>query len=153
MPIKKFDARIVHTGDDCSIHYPNDTYVYQELKSAFSDGDKVTVEIKSRRKPRSLAANAYLHLCLQMIADETGNSLDSVKSTVKAMYAKKPLLDVDGEPIYDKATGEQAMYIQDTKDMSSAEAFDFTEKVRVFAMDFVGLILPLPEENIKLNLK
>lgn len=153
MPIKKFDARIVHTGDDCSIHYPNDTYVYRELKAAFEDGSKVTVEIKSRRKPRSLPQNNYLHMALQMIADETGNSLDAVKTTLKAMYAKKPLLDKEGEPIYNKDTGEQAMYVQDTRDMSTVEAMAFTENIRLFGIEFCNLVIPLPEENIKLNLK
>jgi hypothetical protein len=153
MPNRKFDAFVVHTDDDATLHYNNENFVFKELKSAFEDGSKVTVEVKTRRKPRSLPANAYLHLCLGMIADETGNSLEVIKITLKGMYAKKPLLDKEGEPMYDKATGEAVMYIQDTSDMSSIEAFEFTEKVRMFAMDFCGMILPLPEENIKLILK
>jgi hypothetical protein len=131
--------------------FDNETWVYGDLKTAFNDGYKVTVEIKSRRKPRSLAQNAYLHLMLQMIADETGNDLEAVKSTVKAMYAKKPLLDKEGEPIYDKATGEVVSYIQDTRDMSTLEAMEFTENVRMFAQDFLGMNIPLPGENTELN--
>lgn len=151
--IKKYDATIIHTGaNDVSIHFLNEKFVYGDLKSAFGDGDKVTVEVKSRRKPRSLAANAYLHMCLQMIADETGNDLETVKSTVKALYAKKPLLNKDDEPIYDKETGEQAMYIQDTRDMSTTEAFEFTERVRMFAQEFRGLILPEPLQQIDLKI-
>ncbi len=153
MPNRKYDAIIVHTGDDATLHFPAEKWVYSDLKEAFKDGEKITVEIKSGRKPRNLDQNAYLHLCLQMIADETGNSLEVVKTTVKAMYAKKQLLDKDGEPIYDKNTGEPAMYIQDTRDMSTTECFTFTENVRMFATDFCGLILPDPDENIKLNLK
>lgn len=154
MSKRVYDAVIVHTGErDVSINFINEKYVYADLNTAFTDGEKVTVEIKTRRKPRSLAANAYLHMVLQMIADETGNDLDSVKTTVKALYAKKPLLDKEGEPIYDKITGEQAMYVQDTRDMSSIEAFEFTERVRMFAADFCGMIIPLPEEQIKANLK
>lgn len=154
MPIRKYDGHIIHTGDkDVSIHFPNAAFVYADLASAFTDNEKVTVEIKSRRKPRNLAQNAYLHMCLQMIADETGNDLEAVKSTVKAMYAKKALLDKDGDVIYDPSTGEQAMYIQDTRDMSTIEAFEFTEKVRMFAIDFCNIILPLPEEQIKANVK
>lgn len=150
---KKYDAFIVHTADDCILHFNNETYVYRDLKEAFKDGTKVTVEIKSRRKPRSLDQNAYLHLCLGMIADETGNSLDRVKLTLKAMYAKKPMLDKEGDPIYDKASGETVMYIQDTSDMNTLEAFEFTENVRMFAQDFCNLILPLPDEQIDLKFK
>lgn len=151
MPVRKYDAVIVHTGDDCTIHFPREKWVYRDLKEAFGDQAKVTVEINSRRKPRSLPQNAYLHMVLQMIADETGNSLEVIKSTLKSMYAKKPLLDKEGEPIYDKETGETVNYIQDTRDMSTIEAMEFTENVRMFAQEFCGMIIPLPGENIDLN--
>lgn len=150
MPVRKYDAFIVHTGADCTIHFANPKWVYGDLKEAFSDNSKVSVEIKGRSKPRNLPQNAYLHLCLNMIADETGNALEVVKSTCKAMYAKKPLLNKDGDEIYDK-NGEVAYYIQDTRDMSTTECFEFTEKVRMFALDFCGLVLPLPGEQIDLK--
>ncbi len=153
MSIRKFDAVLVHTGDDCTIHFNNESYVYKDLKMAFDDQSKITVEIKSRRKPRSLMQNAYLHMCLNMIADETGNSLEVIKTTLKSMYAKKPLLDKEGEPILDKNTGEVVSYIQDTRDMSTVESAEFTENVRLFAMDFCNLVIPLPEEQINLNFK
>lgn len=153
MPTRRYDARIVHTADDCTIHFNNEGYCYKDLKESFGDGSKITVEIKSRRKPRSLPQNAYLHMVLQMIADETGNSLEVIKTTLKAMYAKKPLLDKEGEPIYDKSTGEAVSYIQDTSDMSTIEAMEFTDNVRMFAMDYCGINIQLPEENIKFNLK
>lgn len=153
MPVRKYDGYIIHTGEDSTIHFPNESFVYKDLKSAFKDNDKITVEIKTRRKPRNLDQNAYLHLCLNMIADETGNSLDVVKNTCKAMYAKKPLLDKDGDEIFDKETGEVAYYIQDTRDMSTTECFEFTEKVRMFALDFCGILLPLPDEQIDINFK
>lgn len=148
---KSYDAIIVHIGDDCTLHLPREQFVYRDLREAFADGSKVTVEIKSRRKPRSLPQNAYLHLILQMIADETGNSLEAVKSTVKAMYAKKPLLDKDGEQIYDKATGEVVSYVQDTRDMSTTDMMLFTDNVRMFATDFLGMNIPEPGDNIEIN--
>lgn len=150
---RTFDAHIVHTADDCTIHFPAEKWVYSELRKAFADGEKVTVEIKGRRKPRSLSANNYLHMCLQIIADETGNSLESVKSTLKGMYAKKPLLDKDEEPIIYQQTGESAMYIQDTSDMSSVEFGEFVEHVKVFSIDFCGFSLPEPNDNIELKFK
>lgn len=149
----KYDGYIIHTGEDSTIHYPNETFVYKDLKRAFADNAKVTIEIKPRRKPRNLDQNAYLHLCIGMIADETGNSLESVKTTLKAMYAKKPLLDKDGHEIFDKNSGEVAFYIQDTRDMSTTECFDFTEKVRMFAQDFCNMVLPLPDEQIDIKFK
>lgn len=64
---------------------------------------------------------------------------------------KKPLLDKGGEPIYDKATGEVVSYIQDTRGMSTIEAMEFTENVRMFVQDFLGMNIPLPGENIEIN--
>jgi len=152
MAVRTFDAFIDHTGEtDCSISFINEKNCYSELRRSFDNHAKVTIEIKSRRKPRNLDQNAYLHLCLQMIADDTGNSLDQVKTTLKALYAKKPLLK-DGEPIYDNKTGEQAMYIQDTRDMSTLECFEFTENVRMFAIDFLGFVIPEPQKQIKMKI-
>jgi len=153
MSVRTFDATIVHTAHDATLHFINEAYVYKELMLAYKDGSRVTVEIKSRRRPRSLAQNSYLHMCLQMIADETGNSLESVKMTLKAMYAKKPLLDKEGHPIADVESGEIAYTIQDTRDMNTIEAMEFTENVRMFARDFCMIELPLPDQNIELNFK
>jgi hypothetical protein len=150
---RTYNGRVVHTGTDCSLMFDNEAFVYADLKAAFADQAKVTVEIKSRRKPRSLSQNAYLHLCLNMIADETGNSLEVIKTTLKAMYCKKPLLDREGEPIIDKATGEVVHYIQDTSDMDTFEASQFTENVRMFAIDFCGMTIPDPDQNIELRFK
>lgn len=152
MPTKSYDAIIIHTGDDCTIHFPNETYVLADIKKLFKDQERVTIEVKSRKKIRNIDQNAYLHLCLQMIADETGNSLDAVKTTLKALYAKQPLLYRNGDPIVDKSSGEIAHYIQDTRYMSTVECFEFTEKVIMFARDFCAIVLPQPDENIKLKL-
>lgn len=149
MPVRNYDA-IIENGNFAFIHK---TYVLRDIAESFEEKDKVTIMIKSRRKPRSLKQNAYMHQCMQMIADETGNSLERVKSTLKAMYAKKPLLDKEGEHIHDPETGEIVFYIQDTSDMSTLEAFEFTENVRMFAQDFCNLYVPLPDENIPLNFK
>jgi len=149
MPVRNYDA-IIENG---TYNFVHKTYVLRDIAESFEDKDKVTITIKSRRKPRSLKQNAYMHMCMQMIADETGNSLERVKSTLKAMYAKKPLLDKEGEQIFDPTTGEAVFYIQNTSDFSTIEAFEFTENVRMFAQDFCNLYVPLPDENIELPLK
>jgi len=147
MPTRTADAIIIHTGEDATLHVPQDVWWFKELKNAFKDGERVTVEVKTRRKPRSLSQNSLFHVYCQEIADETGNDMESVKATLKALYARKPLLDKEGEPIYNKATGEPAEYVQDTRDMSTIEMAELTEKTRVFAMDFLNIVLPLPEEQ------
>lgn len=156
MPVRNYDAVVKHMHRKdmgALLEYPNIVYVLKDIQDAFKNDEKVTVTIKTRRKPRSLSANNYLHLCLQIIADETGNSLDNVKSTLKLMYAKKPLLNKDEEPIIDEKTGEQAFYVQDTSDMDSFEFGQFVENVKMFAIDFCGFSLPEPDENLSLKFK
>lgn len=151
--VRTYDAQIVYTGDDCTLHFPQERYVYGNLKESFKDGERVIVTIQPRKKKRSLSQNSYLHMLLQMIADETGNSLEVIKTTIKAMYAKKELTDKHGDPLIDENTGEAAYYIQETSDMSVEEMMLLTENVKEFARDFLGMVLPEPSEQLPLKIK
>ena len=119
----------------------------------FKHNQRVWVTLETYYKTRTSAQNSLFHVYCQEIADETGQDLDTVKATVKAMYAQKPLLDKDGEPIVNKATGDVAMYIQDTRDMNTVEMATLTEQVRMFALEFFGIVLTLPEEQMQLKYK
>ena len=153
MAVRTFDAKIVHTGSDATLHFSNEAYCFKELMLAYADGSRVTVEIKSRRKPRSLAQNNTFHWYCGLIADDTGNDLETVKNTVKAMFLKKPMVDKSGKEIINPETGEVAYFIQDTRNLSTVEMMELTENTRLFAAEWFGMDLPLPDENIKLNLK
>ena len=60
MPVRKYDAIIKYIGKSgCAIDFVNTGYVQGDLKDAFADGSRVTVEIKSRRKTRSLPQNNF----------------------------------------------------------------------------------------------
>jgi hypothetical protein len=56
---RKFDAVIKYVKNSCFIDFPRYEWVYKELATAFKDGERVTVEVKSRRKPRSLNQNDF----------------------------------------------------------------------------------------------
>jgi hypothetical protein len=116
------------------------------------DGDYL-ITIDKLRKKRSNSANSLFHVYCQEIADETGQDMETVKATVKQMYARKPMLDANGEHVVDKETGDVAMYVQDTRDMNSLEMYELTENTRLFAMDFFGIVLKLPEEQTELKFK
>jgi hypothetical protein len=146
--IKTYDALISHTETDCSINFVSERWVYSNLKESFSDNSKVTVEVKSRRKPRSLPQNGLFHAYCGIIADETGNSLDRVKSTLKGIYCKKPFKDKNGDEVYNPETGEVLTYIQNTADMDTIEMATLTEQTRMFALEWFGIVCPLPEEQI-----
>lgn len=151
---RKYDAIIIHTGErDISIHFPNDRFVYADLRQAFEDQAKVTIEFKSRSKPRTLSQNSLFHAYCGVIAEETGNSLELVKSTLKLMFCKKDVTDKDGNVVVNPDTGEALTYIQKTSDMSKLEMTELIDNTRLFAAEWFKIYLPLPEEQIKLKLK
>lgn len=124
---------------------------FQSDIADFKDGARVWISIETYYKTRTSAQNSLFHVYCQEIADYSGQDLETVKSTVKAMYAQKALLDKDGEPIVNEATGDVAMYIQDTSRMNTIEMAELTENTRLFAMEYFGIVLTLPEEQMKIK--
>jgi len=64
-----------------------------------------------------------------------------------------PLTTNDGEIMADKSSGEVLERVKRTSELTVVEFMEFTENVRLWAMDFLGLYLSLPEEQVELNLK
>lgn len=152
MPNRTFDARIVHTADDCSIMFTNETYVYQEIKLAFGDGDKVSVEIKSRRKPRSLKQNDfYWGYFLQF-------EIDCFKEFWGDIYDKKQIHDWNkqnflGDVRAIESTGEIVRLPGSSKELSTVEFEAKLDEIRQwFSLNFEWEI-PYPQEQIDINLK
>lgn len=118
----------------------------------FNDEAKVYITIETYYRKRTLNQNNYFHLICSMIGDETGQDLESVKSTIKLLYARKPVLDKNGEQLWNIETGEPLEYVQDTRDMTTVEMVDLCEKARMFALDYFGIVVPLPNEQVELKL-
>lgn len=153
MASRRYDGLIVHTGADCTIHFNNEKWVYADLKDAFSDNSKVTVEIKTRRKPRSLKQNSVLHWYINEIAEETGMAPDDVKDVLRHKFLSEDICDQNGEIMADKSTGEVLKRYKSTTELSTIEFNEFTESIRLWANDFLGLQLPLPNEETELKFK
>lgn len=153
MAIRKYDAIIVHTNEDCTIHFPRETYVYKDLKDTFGDQTKVTVEVKTRRKPRTLKQNSVLHWYINAIADETGMAPDDVKEVLRHKFLSEDILDRNGEIMADKASGEVIKRYKSTAELSTIQMLTFTEEIRMWAADFLSLHLPLPNEEVELKFK
>jgi hypothetical protein len=151
MPTRKFDGVIVHTGDDTTFNFPNDRYVYRELRLSFDDGAKVTVEIKTRRKPRSLKQNSVLHWYINEIAEETGIEPNAIKEVLRHKFLSVDAVDKNGDIMADKSTGEVLKTYRSTTNLSTIEFNEFTEQIRLWANDFLGLQLPLPNEDVELK--
>jgi hypothetical protein len=150
---RTFDAVVVHTSKDATLHFSNEAYCFKELMLAFSDGAKVSVTIKSRRKPRSLKQNAVLYWYINAIADETGMHPDDVKGVLRHRFLSEDITDKNGEIMADTASGEVLKRYKSTTELSTVEMMQFTEEIRIWALDFLNMTLPLPNEQVTFNLK
>lgn len=94
------------------------------------------ITVEPYRKKRSLNQNAYLHMILGVIANETGNSIEDVKEFYKYQYlGTKPIL-----------VGEIDCFVsRSTTELSTKEMADFTEKIIAHAQTELGIILPAQE--------
>lgn len=103
-----------------------------KLNKLKSDG--VVVEMKEVKPLRSLAANAYLHVCLNLFAIHTGSTLYEAKIDLKRLCAFMH---------YEKA-GKK--YLRETHKMQSDELAKFTEWVRNYSANEAGYYILSPEE-------
>jgi hypothetical protein len=124
----------------------------EDLKN-FKDKDRVWIIVETYYPKRSLKQNNLLHLYLSEIAKETGAQLEQIKDALKKKFLSVPLTTNDGEIMADKSSGEVLERVKGTSELTVTEFMEFTENVRLWAAEFLGLILPLPEEQVELNLK
>ena len=122
----------------------------EDLKD-FKDKDRVWITVEKYYAKRSLKQNNLLHLYLSEIAKETGMQLEPIKDALKKKFLTVALTTKDGEIMADKSTGEVLERVKGTSELTVTEFMEFTDNVRVWAMEFLGLILPLPEEQVELK--
>ena len=154
---QNFDAFIKHYNDTNGrttgfISFINQKLVDNILSEFFKNGEKVTITVKTRRKPRSLPQNSLIHAYMTIIANESGNTLETVKSVLKRLFLTRDVIDKNGDVVFNPKTGEVLTYVQDTSELSTIEMAAFTEEIRMWALDF-GIYLPLPKENHELKLR
>lgn len=97
-------------------------------------GKRVTVVLGRKRKPRSLAENAYMWAVVyQMIALETGHEPQEVHDAMRVRFLLRHSERLGVRPI-------------STTVLSTVEMEEYLEKVRAFAATELGLHIPLPNE-------
>jgi hypothetical protein len=119
----------------------------------FKDKDRVWIVIEKYYTKRSLKQNNLLHLYLSEIAKETGMQLEQIKDALKKKFLTVALTTKDGEIIADKESGEVLERVRGTSELTVVEFMEFTDNVRLWSAEFLGLILPLPEEQVELKFK
>ena len=113
------------------------------------EGKRVVFKIEKVKSIRSLQQNNYLHLLFTMFKDalnDLGNeyTMEEVKELCKAKFS---LIDV-----VNKDSGECiGQRIKGTHEMGKMEMCEFVDNIIRWAASFFGIILPSPNENVKLN--
>ena len=96
----------------------------------------VIVEVKEKKKVRSISQNSYLHVIITIYAIEYGCSLDEMKQLLK--YWKR---------LY-KVKGKAIIYDQTSK-MNSEELTGFIEWIRTRVAQMLDIYIPTSEEYIQ----
>ena len=115
-------------------------------------GMDIEISFKRWRKSRTLKQNALFHAYVHEISDQTKMSAERVKRAIKAQFLTVDILDYDGVPMTNPATGEVLKEVRDTSDLNTEEMSELCENVKIWVMDF-GVYLKAPNEQEELKFK
>lgn len=104
------------------------------------------VELKEKKRQRSLSQNSYLHLLLGYFASEFGLSLEEVKFDV---FKKTVNKEIFGRERVNKR-GKSITYMRSTRDLDTGEMTTAIERFRNYSAAVAGLYLPQPNEEAAL---
>lgn len=93
---------------------------------------------------RSTSQNSYLHLCLGIIADDTGNSLEAVKQ----YYKEQICPDIYVSYKEDRLLGKVKI-VESSARISKEKMSQSIDRLRMFASN-IGIYLPSPEDEAAL---
>ena len=100
--------------------------------------DKKGVWIVKKYHPkRTNLQNRYMHAIFNMIAKETGYTMEEVKQIYKRKFLS-----------YEKeVNGIVTKFVKNTRDLDTKEETDFIEKIRNSASADLGIYVPAPHES------
>lgn len=111
-------------------------------------GKYVVIEVKARRSTRSDAQNRYYWGCVvpmvRVALKDIGHKL-SIEDThlfLRSRFLKEEMVNDDGEVI-----GE---LIKHTSQLTKSQFSDYTEEIKQFSAEYLGLIIPDPNEQISI---
>jgi len=107
---------------------------------------RVSLEIKPWRGVRSRQANAYYWSCvLDPMAKDQEMTPDEVHEAMCARFLPNEAKRV---AFFNKMTGEEIAIYTDGKrssKLAGTEFYDFVERVRLFALEFLGIVTEDPD--------
>lgn len=96
-----------------------------------------------KHRPRSIAQNSYLHVCLAYFASEFGYNLEEVKYNIFKKIVNK---DIFSKQRVSKR-GQMVTYWRSTADLDTKELTDAIERFRNYSAMVAGLYIPEPNEE------
>lgn len=94
------------------------------------------IEVKKNRAIRSLQANKYYHVVLNIIAISTGHSHEELHEICKLKF--NPLL-------VDLPKGGSQVIGGSTKDLDTLQFAAYVNRVKQWALDEFGIVIPEPD--------
>lgn len=114
-------------------------------------GDRVILKLETFYRKRSLKQNNVFHKYIAVIADHTGHEPSEIKIMVKNTFLKAPMTDKFGNEVVDSETGEIVQITRDTSSLTTVEMIDLCDKVREWSGRILGIELPIPDSNWKIQ--
>lgn len=93
------------------------------------------IELKVWKAKRSNPQNSYLHVCLGLIAQKTGYTLEEAKSVIKRQFGRYMVYEKNGEK-----------FLTSTADLDTKQLTDFIDFIRHTASETLGIYIPTPDQ-------
>lgn len=106
-------------------------------------GKDIEIIIEKKRKKRSIRQNRLLWLYSTIIANDTGNSKELIHEVIKYKFLQKEKID--------EITGEIFKYVGSTTELTTTDFAGFIEEIIRWAGETFSISLPLPNEQLEIN--
>lgn len=114
------------------------------------EGKDVVIKIEKAKKKRSNSQNAYMWgVVIPLMREalkESGHTMtnESVHELLKFRFLKESIL-------VNEETGECVERIKSTTELSTTQMMEYFMDIQKFALEYFGVNIPDPNEEIKLN--
>lgn len=109
----------------------------------FFEGKRVEISIQKLKSTRTVRQNRLWWLYMKIIADELGYDKDTIHEIAKYKFLKRELVN--------EKTGECFEFVGSSANLSKSEFSDLVERLRRWASESFGIVLPDPGENFAIT--
>jgi hypothetical protein len=125
----------------------NRKYIADVIKTF--EGQNIIISIEKRRKKRSNNQNAFYWLVIDMMRDGFNNTLgENVGVQEVHEFLKNRFLFKE---IVNENIGEVVKMPKSTTELSTIEFEEYLENIRAFGLEFLGITIPMPNEQITID--